>query len=953
MTKVLTFLLLFTGLFSNNAIAATAAMPHINDDGTISRGGESFRESAESYQYLETIDLNGYNPRSIDTYGSNLIVKLNDWPYDIIGIFDLSGNLLASHQTIGEQEAQEAHTVGLTYNGNKIVYTGGSDYNGLFYEMDPVTGSISGPMGYAGLTHLQLAFDGSNILVSGSAKCRNGVLAFSITKFDATTYENVGSISLTIDIETIDIDAADCNSTSGSVIGWHDDELFVVYPPWNKVYRLDADLNLVEEIVISQMTSSQGIGGITFIQDDLFVGNSSEYEIYRYRLMPIPAPSAITGSATSVASTSATLNGTVNPNGASTTVFFEYGPTTSYDSTATAAQSPLTGTSSQSVSASLTGISAATTYHFRVKATNSAGTNYGNDQTFTTSAPPTTTTTTTTSTTTTTTTSTTTSTSATTTSTTTSTSATTTSTTTSTSATTTSATTTSATTTSATTTSATTTTPSSTTTTTTTTTLLSAPTMSIGSGSGEAGGSITLPIALANQSGASVAAISVDIEYESDVFKNLKATIGPAGEAADKEVGSSDISSGLFRVSVLSASNNDVIGNGVMAYLTLKIQTSALIGSTTLTTTASGSDPSGGSVIVNGSNGTVMIIGDIPGDCNGDGTVSIAEVQAAINMFLGINTIEDCVDVNKNGKVSIGEVQKVINKHLRINSSNSSAELEDNSSLVSPTFMDIRASSSDSSGIPSIDLGLKTGIPGGTVRIPLILNNLSGWQVSAVAADIVYDINILQNPTVEIGPAGSTAEKTVTSNEISSGNLRVGVLSISNNNIIADGTVAYVTFDVKADISDCQSTVENTPDASDPSGNDITVSGTDGVVVISVSPPVPSIEANGQDAMITVSQGDSVSVKVGLNSGSRSGESSDFWIAAATPFGWYSYVYPTGWKTGINLCTQTGLFSLSPPFEVLNMILPLGNYIFYFAVDHNADVVADATWLDSVEVRVE
>ena len=359
--------------------------------------------------------------------------------------------------------------------------------------------------------------------------------------------------------------------------------------------------------------------------------------------------------------------------------------------------------------------------------------------------------------------------------------------------------------------------------------------------------------------------------------------------------------------------------------------------------------------MIEGSDTTVTIIGFLAGDCDSDGTVSIAEVQAAINMFLGIRAIQDCVDVNENGKVSIGEIQKVINKHLGVSEPSSLAELEgnSNSSIDPKTILELRASSSVSSGTPSIVVGLGTGIPGGTVKIPLILNNLSGWQVSAIAADIVYDTSVLENPTVEIGPAGSAADKTITSNAISSGNLRVGVLSISNNNIIADGIVAYVTFDVKADISDCQSTVENTPDASDPSGNDVAVSGTDGVVVISLSPPVPSIEANGQDTLITVSQGNSVSVKVGLNSGSRTGESSDFWIAAATPFGWYSYVYPTGWKTGINLCAQTGLFELSPPFEVLNMILPLGNYIFYFAVDHNADVVADATWLDSVEVRVE
>ena len=108
------------------------------------------------------------------------------------------------------------------------------------------------------------------------------------------------------------------------------------------------------------------------------------------------APSADTSAANPVASSIATLNGTVNPNGASTTVIFEYGITTSYGSTATATQSPLTGTSSQAVSTGLTGLTPGTTYHYRVKATNSVGTTYGSDETFTTSTSTTTTTTSTT-----------------------------------------------------------------------------------------------------------------------------------------------------------------------------------------------------------------------------------------------------------------------------------------------------------------------------------------------------------------------------------------------------------------------------------------------------------------------------------------------------------------------------------------------------------------------------
>ncbi len=117
------------------------------------------------------------------------------------------------------------------------------------------------------------------------------------------------------------------------------------------------------------------------------MGSSGQDNIYGYgrlSLPPVP-PTVNTGSATSVTSSSATLNGTVNPNGASTTYYFEYG--TSYGSTTTETDAG-SGTEEVSVSADLTGLSEGTTYHFRLVATNSAGTNYGDDTTFTTTTTP-------------------------------------------------------------------------------------------------------------------------------------------------------------------------------------------------------------------------------------------------------------------------------------------------------------------------------------------------------------------------------------------------------------------------------------------------------------------------------------------------------------------------------------------------------------------------------------
>ena len=96
-------------------------------------------------------------------------------------------------------------------------------------------------------------------------------------------------------------------------------------------------------------------------------------------------PVAITDPATLIASFSAKLNGSVNPHGLTTSVYFQYGTTNSYG-LSTAPQSH-TGNTSLNISAHISGLTASTAYHFRIVTTNSAGTRYGSDRTFTTLPP--------------------------------------------------------------------------------------------------------------------------------------------------------------------------------------------------------------------------------------------------------------------------------------------------------------------------------------------------------------------------------------------------------------------------------------------------------------------------------------------------------------------------------------------------------------------------------------
>lgn len=96
-------------------------------------------------------------------------------------------------------------------------------------------------------------------------------------------------------------------------------------------------------------------------------------------VVPPNKPTAQTKTATSIADTSATLNGYINPNGQGTTAYFEYGTTTGYGSTTPQGNF---GTTPQDLAYPISGLTPGTIYHFRIVAYNSGGTRYGNDQTF-------------------------------------------------------------------------------------------------------------------------------------------------------------------------------------------------------------------------------------------------------------------------------------------------------------------------------------------------------------------------------------------------------------------------------------------------------------------------------------------------------------------------------------------------------------------------------------------
>jgi phosphodiesterase/alkaline phosphatase D-like protein len=100
-------------------------------------------------------------------------------------------------------------------------------------------------------------------------------------------------------------------------------------------------------------------------------------------LSTLDVPQVLLAGASAISSSGARLEATINPSSSPTSVHFEYGTDTSYGRS-TAGVPVGGGSSAVSAGVDVSGLSAATTYHFRAVASNAVGTVDGPDQVFTT-----------------------------------------------------------------------------------------------------------------------------------------------------------------------------------------------------------------------------------------------------------------------------------------------------------------------------------------------------------------------------------------------------------------------------------------------------------------------------------------------------------------------------------------------------------------------------------------
>jgi WD40 repeat protein len=157
--------------------------------------------------------------------------------------------------------------------------------------------------------------------------------------------------------------------------------------PWHVVSEESGLSNPVQDTISADLSglepSTKYLLRTSAVNEDSQVEGISGTDSFTTALVP---PTVQTGQATSVTDTSATLAGTIDTFGGQTTYHFEYGLTTSYGSVAPAGAEGIAGSERalRTFTQTLKGLQPGTPYHFRLVATNAAGTTLGEDRTFTT-----------------------------------------------------------------------------------------------------------------------------------------------------------------------------------------------------------------------------------------------------------------------------------------------------------------------------------------------------------------------------------------------------------------------------------------------------------------------------------------------------------------------------------------------------------------------------------------
>jgi hypothetical protein len=238
-------------------------------------------------------------------------------------------------------------------------------------------------------TDAQVEYDGDSVRNNIGIQMSSGAVVTSIDSTSRSLYgEATQVISTNLSTFTDAKQLSDLHLLRGKSVYAKVSPIEVVLSP-SANWASTLELELQDKIVVNiQPPSGSVISQGLLVQH---IHNESADGVWRTQLTgsarwAANAPTASVLSASSITSSSATLEGFVFANGGSTTAVFDYSTSSSFTTftTVTAAQSPLA--ENGYITAAITGLSAGTTYYVRIRVTNSFGSSTSSTGSFTSAA---------------------------------------------------------------------------------------------------------------------------------------------------------------------------------------------------------------------------------------------------------------------------------------------------------------------------------------------------------------------------------------------------------------------------------------------------------------------------------------------------------------------------------------------------------------------------------------
>ena len=180
-------------------------------------------------------------------------------------------------------------------------------------------------------------------------------------------------------------------------------------------------------------------------------------------------------------------------------------------------------------------------------------------------------------------------------------------------------------------------------------------TLSTAGGASAPGQTVEIPFNFAAAGTVAPASFQIDLSFDPQMLTFASARAGALLASAGKGLSSSVVSSNAVRLST-TGTNQNAIPNGIVAYASFTLS-SQFAGSTTVTPVNCMSGSALGNPL-----STACTAGNITGficDTDGDGTVSVADVQSLVNQTLGVTAAVN--DLNHDGVVNVADIQKAIN----------------------------------------------------------------------------------------------------------------------------------------------------------------------------------------------------------------------------------------------------------------------------------------------------